>query len=157
MTVGLIVHHYGTKKALQEAVELAIVEKFAGAIASVPLGSLPAQQLASARNDAVADMLAAEPAVVDYLRRSLLDADPAPGDLVSRLSELTAAQVRELREVGVASSRHPVGEQVLSIMVAQLGRLVLQPLIDRIAGEFTDDSDGASAPRLAVSWRLVPG
>ncbi|MFZ5871946.1 MAG: TetR family transcriptional regulator, partial [Actinomycetota bacterium] len=37
VTVGLIVHHYGTKEALREAVELAIVEQFADAIASVPL------------------------------------------------------------------------------------------------------------------------
>ena len=48
VTVGLVVHHYGTKKALREAVELAIVEQFAQTIASVPLGKCPPGQVTAA-------------------------------------------------------------------------------------------------------------
>jgi hypothetical protein len=36
-------------------------------------------------------------------------------------------------------------------MVRQLGRLFLQPLVDRIADEFAEELAGAPAPRLVVS------
>ena len=39
VTVGLIVHHFGTKEALREAVELDIVDRFAEAIATAPWSS----------------------------------------------------------------------------------------------------------------------
>lgn len=150
VTVGLIVHHYGTKEALREAVELAIVEEFAQTIANVPLGSCPPEEIASVRDGAVAGMLADNPAIVDYLRRAILDGSGERGDLVSRLTQLSARQVHDLRDAGVASTKHSVGEQVVTIMVRQLGRLFLQPLVDRIAAEFADDLGASSKPRLVV-------
>lgn len=150
VTVGLIVHHYGTKEALREAVELAIVELFSAAITSVPIDSHPAAaDVVAARDEAVAEMLASTPAAVDYLRRALLDGSGERRDLVSRLSELTAEQVRILRAAGLASTHHSVAEQVTTIMVRQLGRLFLQPLVDRIAQEF-DDPTTPSRPQLVV-------
>ncbi|MGE9809481.1 TetR/AcrR family transcriptional regulator [Janibacter sp. G1551] len=146
VTAGLIVHHYGTKEALREAVDLAIVEHFAETIASVPLGSQPLDEITAARDQAVADMLAANPAIVGYLRRALLDGSAARGDVVSRLSQLSAQQVHDLRAAGVASTKHTVGEQVVTIMVRQLGRLFLQPLVDRIFNEFADDTDASGTP-----------
>lgn len=146
VTVGLIVHHYGTKEALREAVELAIVDRFAETIASVPLGSRPVDQIAAARDQAVAEMLSTNRAIVDYLRRALLDGSAERGDLVSRLSQLSAQQVHDLRAAGVASTKHTVGEQVVTIMVRQLGRLFLQPLVDRISKEFADDMGPSRTP-----------
>jgi AcrR family transcriptional regulator len=150
VTVGLIVHHYGTKEARREAVELAIVDRFADAIASAPTeGS--ASEVVADRDRAVAEMLEASPAIVDYLRRALLDGGHERRDLVSRLTELTAQQVRELRQAGLASTNHALADQVITIMVRQLGRLFLQPLVDRIADEFDESPDGAIRPRLVVS------
>ena len=150
VTVGLVVHHYGTKKALREAVELAIVEQFAQTIASVPLGPCPPGQVTAARDRAVAAMLSANQAIVDYLRRAILDGSAGRVDLVSRLSQLSAQQVHDLREAGVASTKHTVGEQVVTIMVRQLGRLFLQPLVDRITDEFADDTGASMRPQLVV-------
>lgn len=150
VTVGLIVHHYGTKEALREAVELAIVDQFVDAIESVQLGSCPPDQITAARDRAVARMLADNPATVDYLRRAILDGSAERGDLVSRLSQLSAQQVHDLRVAGVASTKHSVGEQVITIMVRQLGRLFLQPLVDRIADEFAEDMGASTRPQLVV-------
>lgn len=151
VTVGLIVHHYGTKEALREAVESAIVEQFSETIASVPLGSFPPDQIAAERDRVVAGMLSANQAIVDYLRRAILDGNAERGDLVSRLSQLSAQQVHDLRKAGVASTRHSVGEQVVTIMVRQLGRLFLQPLVDRIADEFAEDMGASDKPHLVVA------
>ncbi|MDA8116046.1 MAG: helix-turn-helix domain containing protein [Actinomycetota bacterium] len=151
VTVGLIVHHYGTKEALREAVELAIVDQFEVAIESVPLNSQPPAKVVTERDLAVARMLQQTPAIVDYLRRAILDGKGERGDLVSRLSELTAQQVRELRDAGLASTKNTLGEQVISIMVRQLGRLFLQPLVDQIADEFAAELTGSQKPRLTVT------
>lgn len=153
VTVGLIVHHYGTKDALREAVEQFVADRFEAAIASVPLGSVPEETLVAARDQAVSDMLAAQPAIVDYLRRAILDRNGSQRDLVSRLSALSARQVHELRGAGIASTRHKVGEQVVTLMVRQLGRVFLQPLVDRIAEEFIEDLDETNRPSLVVTVR----
>lgn len=154
VTVGLIVHHYGTKETLRDAVELAIVDQFAETIASVPLDSVSLDQITAARDQAIGDMLSANRAIVDYLRRALLDGRAEQGDLVSRLSRLSAQQVHDLRAAGAASTKHTVGEQVVTIMVRQLGRLFLQPLVDLISKEFADDmGTSRTPPHLIVDVR----
>lgn len=149
VTVGLVVHHYGTKDGLREAVESYIVALFADAIASAP-AALPAREVVAARDAAVAEMLKATPVVVDYLRRALLDAPGRPGDLLGKLTALTAEQVESLRGEGLVSTRHSVTEQVIITMVRQLGRLFLQPLVDRIIDEFGQSGDGENKPELVV-------
>lgn len=149
VTVGLVVHHYGTKDGLREAVESHIVALFADAIASAPAG-LPAREVVAARDAAVAEMLRATPAVVDYLRQALLGTPGHPGDLLGKLTTLTAEQVESLRGEGLVSTRHSVTEQVVITMVRQLGRLFLQPLVDRIIDEFGQSGDRESKPELVV-------
>ncbi|SFN18460.1 transcriptional regulator, TetR family [Pseudonocardia ammonioxydans] len=148
VTVGLIVHHFGTKEALREAVEVDIVDRFADAILTAPADGSGAE-VAAARDRAVAAMLAQSPAVVDYLRRAVLDPHGERGDLVSKLSALTADQVGDLRRRGLASARSTIGEQVLTIMIRQLGQVFLQPLADRIVDEFGAGPD-ATSPRIVV-------
>lgn len=147
VTVGLIVHHFGTKEALREAVELDIVDRFADMLSAPADGS--GAEVAAARDRAVAAMLAQSPAVVDYLRRAVLDPHGERGDLVSKLSALTADQVGDLRRRGIASQRGTIGEQVLTIMIRQLGQVFPQPLADRIVDEFGAGPD-ASSPRIVV-------
>ncbi|MCL2780608.1 MAG: TetR/AcrR family transcriptional regulator [Actinomycetia bacterium] len=163
VTVGLIVHHYGHKEALREAVEADIVARFADAIESVPLRG-KASEVVAARDQAVAGMLAASPAVVDYLRRVILHPQRERRDLVSKLSQLAAEQITELRALGLASNRQTLGRQVVGLMVRQLGELFLQPLVDRITDEFDPAGSGAgdgstragpdgARPRLVVTLK----
>ena len=81
VTVGLLVHHYGTKDNIRDAVEELIVDYFRQAIAQAPAGGTPAN-IATARDAAVAAMLAANPEVVNYLRRALLDPAGPRGHLL---------------------------------------------------------------------------
>lgn len=69
MTVGLLVHHYGTKDRIRDAVEELVVDYFRQAIARAPADGTPAG-VAAARNAAVTEMLAANPEVVNYMRRA---------------------------------------------------------------------------------------
>lgn len=148
VTVGLVVHHFSTKDALIRAVEGRIVEQFAEAIASAPVED-SSTDVVAARDAAVARMLATQPDVVSHLRRALLDGRRREGDLLERLAELTAQQVMELRAQGLASNRSSVATQVNVILVRQLGRLLLQPLVERVSQQFGE----SHSPELVVGLR----
>ena len=92
VTVGLVVHHFGTKERLREEVETYVVDRFGAAIRSVPVqGS--ARDVARGRDEAVATMLATEPDLVTYLRRALLGLSGPDDHLLRRLTELAAEAV----------------------------------------------------------------
>lgn len=150
VTVGLVAHHYGTKDRLREAVDASIVNLFAETLASTPVTGTP-HEVVGRRDAAVAQMLGSNPVVLDYLRRALLTGQGRPGDVLSQLAVLTANQVRALRESGLASTGRSVTEQTVTTIVRQLGRLLLQPMANRIFEEFGEP--GEEAPELVVGVR----
>lgn len=147
VTVGLVAHHYGTKEGLREAVDSLVVNLFADTLTSVPMtGS--SRAIVAHRDAAVAAMLESNPVIVDYLRRSLLTGPGQAGDVLSRLTVLTAEQVRSLRGTGLASTERSVTEQTVTMIVRQFGQLFLQPLVNRIVEECGEP--GEVIPELVV-------
>ncbi|MGE9783439.1 TetR/AcrR family transcriptional regulator [Janibacter sp. G368] len=142
VTVGLVVHHFGTKDGLREAIEDHVVDLFVEAIGSVP-DAPDSRAVARERDAAVAEMLAANPAVVGYLRRSVLGLAGQRSDLLPRLTELAAQQVsRESR-------------QAIQVMTRQLGQLLLQPMIDAMWSQLEGASEDAK-PVLVVRVEDAP-
>jgi TetR/AcrR family transcriptional regulator, regulator of cefoperazone and chloramphenicol sensitivity len=125
----MVVHHFGTKDRLRDAVEQLVVDYFAQAIAQVPVTGTPAE-IGAARDAAVQEMLVANPAVVNYLRRTVIDPISSGGRLLERLTELARREVTQLRATGFASTTRPESSQVIDVMVRQLGHLCPQPMID---------------------------
>ncbi|UUZ59535.1 TetR/AcrR family transcriptional regulator [Nocardioides sp. B-3] len=99
VTVGLIVHHFGTKDRLREEVERNVVEQFAEAIASVPTDIAP-RDIGRRRDRAVAEMLAAQPLVVTYVRRAALGLNGPHSDLMRQLTQLAIDEVARARAAG---------------------------------------------------------
>lgn len=149
VTVGLVVHHFQTKDGLRDAVEERIVDLFAEAIDRAPAADT-ARAVAEARDVSVARMLEETPAVVGYLRRALLDTTGHKGNVLAKLTDLTARQVASLRNAGLASTDHRDSSQVIGILVRQLGTVFLQPMVDsaweQLAGPDLDDGK----PELAI-------
>jgi len=153
VTVGLLVHHFGTKDGLRDAVEQLVVDYFAQAIAQVPVAGTPAE-IGAARDTAVQEMLAANPAVVNYLRRAVLDPTRREGRLLERLTELAHKEVTQLRATGYASTTRSESSQVISVMVRQLGQLFLQPMIDAMWRQLAEPgATDADKPILEVRAR----
>lgn len=150
VTVGLVVHHFGTKDRLRQAVESHVVDMFVEAINQVPADLAPTE-VATARDASVAHMLAENPAVVSYLRRALLDPTGYRGSVLEMLTSLTAERVAALREAGAASQTTRAENQVIGVMVGQLGHLFLQPMIDMMWAQLADpDAKNEEKPRLVV-------
>ena len=150
VTGGLVVHHFGSKDGLRDAVEEYVVELFARAIGHAEAPGDP-RALVRARDAAVADMLEANPLVVAYLRRAVLDDTGHRGRILEMLTDLTARQVSSLRSAGLASTEHSLSNQVTGILVRQLGHLFLQPLVDRTWAQLAEpDTEGNLKPELVI-------
>ena len=156
VTVGLVVHHFGTKDRLRDAVDRLVVDYFAQAIAQAPITGTPAE-IGAARDAAVAEMLAVNPAVVNYLRRAVLNPNTSGGPLLERLTDLARREVTQLRAAGVASTTRPESSQVIGVMVRQLGHLFLQPMIDAMWRQLAEPgATDADKPILEVRARSSP-
>ena len=150
VTVGLLVHHYGTKDRIRDAVEELVVDYFRQAIARAPADGTPAD-VAAARDTAVTEMLAASPEVVGYMCRALVDPAGPRGHLLERLTELASAEVSQLRRTGLASVKRAESSQVIQVIIRQLGHLFLQPMLDAMWRQLADpDAPGTDKPVLQV-------
>lgn len=149
VTVGLVVHHFGTKERLREEVETYVVDQFAEAIASVPVEGL-ARDVARERDRAVAEMLAQQPDVVTYVRRAVLGLSGPDDDLLRRLAELAAEEVARARAFGVADTDRRDSIQTIRTMTRQLGQLLLQPMVDSMWEQFGGDDLDPDKPTLVV-------
>lgn len=156
VNVGLLVHHFKNKDGIREAVEELVVAYFREAIRAVPSEGSP-REVTGARDAAVERMLESHPAVVNYLRRALLDPAEPRGHLLERLTELTKDEAAKARESGTMPGHGRESTQVVSIIVRQLGRLFLQPMVDtmwdQLAGPDETEDD---KPVLIVAVRDVP-
>ncbi|MGB3301722.1 TetR/AcrR family transcriptional regulator [Gordonia sp. (in: high G+C Gram-positive bacteria)] len=148
VTVSLVQHHFTTKDGLRSAVEQLIIDYHKAAIASAAAEGTPGE-IAAARDEAVRQMLADHPSVVNYMRRVLLEPASGGGTMLARLTELSRTEVVGLREAGIASTRSSVAEQTVALMVRQVGELFLQPLVDSM-WEQLGGEDNASKPVLSV-------
>jgi AcrR family transcriptional regulator len=143
VAVGLVQHHFKTKAGLRNAVDQLVVDYFAGALAEVPEDASTA-----VRDDAVRDMLRANPAVVDYVRRALLQPNAADSHLVDVIVDLTQREVRAARKTGRASTTRRENTQVVAVLARQMGELLLAPMVDAVWARVAPDT---KPPRLRVT------
>ena len=150
VTIGLISHHFGSKEGLREAVESWIVEQFANAIARADSHAGEPVASAANRDESVAAMMQQNPLIVAYLRRDLLE-DGGAHALITRLAHLSGESIDSLRDHGKASQDRNRVEQVVNVMVRQLGKLFLQPLVDQIVLSFPKIDRPRQIPELHVT------
>lgn len=151
VNVGLLVHYFKTKDGIRDAVEELVVEYHRDAIAAAYAADAQ-PDIAAARDAAVEAMLAENPAVVNYMRRAMLDPVGSKGKLLQRLTDLTLSEITKLREAGVASSRPTEIDQTIRLMVRQVGQLFLQPMVDTMWAQLAGpNASGAEKPILKVT------
>lgn len=150
-TPGLVTHHFGSRAGLYRAVQDHVVEMFRVALERVPLeGS--ARSVAAARTASLEQMLAEHPAVTDFVRRELLSPAPDDDHLSRSLVDLTIEQTARLRAAGTLPADVPAHVQATQIVVAQLGRLLLSPTLERA---WRQAGGPPRAPELRVSLKGV--
>lgn len=149
VTLGLVQHHYKTKAGLRDAVDQLVVDYFESALSEVPDTDHPVD-LAAARDEAVRRMLEANPPVVNYVRRAILDPTGENLHLLDVLVDLTAREVGTLRKSGRASTTRRQSTQIVAVLVRQMGEMLLAPLVDAV-WDRVDHADDEHKPRLRVT------
>lgn len=144
VTLGLVQHHFKTKAGLRDAVDQLVADHFSNALAEVS-----ATASTAVRDEAVRAMLRANPAVVDYVRRELLQPSAPDSHLLDVLVDLTRREVRAARTTGRASTTRRENTQVVAVLARQMGELLMAPMVDAVWERLA--TSGRKPPRLRVT------
>jgi AcrR family transcriptional regulator len=127
---ALVVHHFGGKEGLCDAVDEAVVGRFVERLASVPLAGA---DLLRRRGDALADLIRTEPVLCDYLARALAEGTEASADLFHRLFAAARAD-HALVAAGTIRADTDADWRALQQLILVVGPLILRPLVERELG-----------------------
>ena len=125
---GLVIHHFGNKDGLREAVDQSVIETLLQRFGSIPK-ELPADELSRSMGDAFADVIGTSTVVRQYIRRSLLEATPASQTIFDELLALTNASLGQLQRAGGLRESSDPQWRPYQLLFVILGTLLLEPAI----------------------------
>lgn len=148
VSAGLVMHHYGSKDGLKDAVDrraVAFFEDMIGEFARLGEegGSASLAELFAARLDS-------EPAMVEYIRRLLLDGGGAADALFAKLMDATAAGMRSLTEAGVVRPAPDERIRTAFLLANDLSLVLLRRQIARATGTDPLTREGLASWTAAV-------
>lgn len=156
VTHGLVVHHFTNKDGLRRAVRQHVIELIRQALESEAIpADRTAAEIRRTRDTIVDRMLTANPAVMTYVRRAMLDPAETDTELIAMLADFTLTEVRSLRSRGLAATGTPDYLQAMAVMTRELGPRLLAP----VAEHFWSHLAGATAgptPELEVTIKPAP-
>ena len=129
---GLIVHHFGSKEGLCQAVDEAVVERIELALGEVPVDGSHGELL-EGRGKVIAALLRDQPVICDYLGRALSEDTEASAALFHRLFE-SASRDRALVEAGAIRAKSDPFWRAVHQMLLIVGPLMMRRLIERELG-----------------------
>jgi AcrR family transcriptional regulator len=121
---SLVVHHFGTKQRLRDAVDAAVLTAFERALGSVDLQGSP-EQVSGRLNDAIASVIGGDRAVRDYLGRSLFEATESSQRLFDALTDLITGGLAALESVGLVRPGTDPVWRAYAVLFIILGPLML--------------------------------
>ena len=129
---GLVMHHFGSKDGLREAVDRRAVAFFEEMISE--FAGVGGEGAVASLAELFAARLEQEPAITSYLRRLLADGGDAADDVFTRLFDTTLAGMGALVAAGVA---RPAGNERIRaafLLANDLALVLLRPQIARATG-----------------------
>jgi AcrR family transcriptional regulator len=127
---GLVIHHFGNKEGLREAVDQSVMETLLQRFGGIPK-ELPADELSRSMGNAFADVIGASPVVRQYIRRSLLEGTPASKTIFDELLALTNESLGQLQRAGGLRESSDPQWRPYQLLFVILGTLLLEPAMQR--------------------------
>jgi AcrR family transcriptional regulator len=127
---GLVIHHFGNKDGLREAVDQSVLEVLFQRFGDIPK-ELPADELSRSMGDVFSDVIGASPVIRQYLRRSLLEGTSASQSIFDQLLALTNASLGQLQQAGGLRESSDPQWRPYQLLFVILGTLLLEPAIQR--------------------------
>jgi len=130
---SLVIHHFGTKARLREAVDARVTEVFARLLAQ--LGDTDGQggnfmSVAATFHDQVGS----DGAVLAYLRRLLVDGGPTAIALFGSLYATTVASLADLEAAGVLRPTADAPARAAFLLINDLAVVLLRDEVTRVLG-----------------------
>jgi len=130
---SLVVHHFGTKARLREAVDARVTEVFARLLEQ--LGDTEVRDgefmsLAAAFHEQVGS----DGAVLAYLRRLLIDGGPAASALFGSMYAATVAGLADLESAGVLRPTVDAAARAAFLLINDLAVVLLRDEVARVLG-----------------------
>lgn len=130
---GLVQHYFRTKDELVAAVERLAIERVSDALAPLSFDGGP-EQVAGSIGDTVTAFCLANPDLIAYARRALLDGSPFGAAVIQVLVGLVDGLVERLRAGALLRpDADPTWVKVLGLLLAA-GPFVLQPAVETVIG-----------------------
>jgi AcrR family transcriptional regulator len=136
---ALVTHHFGSSAGLREAVDGVVVARITGMLGDP---NAPTHEQLDARWRAMFERFAREPALADYLARSLREGDEASAAIFDRLLALLDRELALLEEAGLLRPSADPQARRLLIALLDLGPLVMRRLAERELGSGLFEADG---------------
>lgn len=127
---GLVVHHYGSKQSLRDAVNEHVTHLFDEMFASITADPAPlvggGPRAAASFAELMTAYLPADSPVPAYLRRLLLSGDTAGRELFRRWFSLSAEMTEQLVAAGVLRPAVDIGVRTAFLIINDLAVLLLR-------------------------------
>lgn len=131
---GLVVHHFGSRAGLREAVDAHVAGVFDDLFAMMATADWQQATVGASFAEAVVRALPADSPVPGYLRRLLLSADPAGRALFARWYALTEQALQQMSDAGVLRPAADPPVRAAFLMVNDLAVLLLREQIAAVLG-----------------------
>lgn len=137
---SLVVHHFGSKAKLRQAVDDAVLTAFEAALASVGTHGT-AVEVSERLNLAVSGIIGGDTAVRQYLGRSLVEATPSSQRLFEALTDLVTDGLDALEEARLVRRGTDRTWRAYAVLFITLGPILLSRQLE--ARHHTDAFDPA--------------
>lgn len=131
---SLVVHHFGTKSGVRNAVDEAVLTAFESALAAVDLTGTP-EEVSDALNQAISGIIGGDQAVRDYLGRSFFEATEASQRLFDALVEMIQQGLERLEARGVVRSGTDTVWRAYSVLFLAIGAILLSRQLEARLGQ----------------------
>jgi TetR/AcrR family transcriptional regulator, regulator of cefoperazone and chloramphenicol sensitivity len=154
---GLIVHHFGSKDGLREAVDQYVLAVFDRMLSDMSSGRPDLFDAASSGSvaEAILAHLPADSPMPGYLRRLLVDGGDAGRELFARLFELSRRTLDALAAAGFADPGRDPAVRAAFLLVNDLAVLLLREHLAAVLG--ADPLSGEGLSRWAGEVLLIYG
>ncbi len=127
---SLVVHHFKTKAQLKAATDARLVAMLTGVLGELS----PADVDFGEASGLMMQALHAEPDLLRYLRRMLVDGGPTAAGLFTALVEATEAELEAQVAAGVVRPSADPHTRAVFLIVNDLGAIILDDLVEQAIG-----------------------
>jgi AcrR family transcriptional regulator len=132
---GLVIHHFGAKDGLRDAVDAHVLALFGAMLAELATADLRSPDTAGSLAEAVVRYLPPDSPVPGYLRRLLLAGGDPGRELVRGLFEASRAALEAMCEAGLADRGADPAVRAAILMSNDLAVLLLREQLADVVGE----------------------